>query len=136
MIDKLVKIATRSSTGKYAMGCIITDERGRIVSNGWAHVPTMRHWKLYSLHAEMHAVARARHHSQLENGQCWIIALSRKSGKFTTAMPCRDCAIALMSFGVELAMYSTPLTNHLGTFEVGYLDKMLSELKVYNKNGS
>lgn len=133
MIDKIHKIALRSSTGKYAMGCIIVDEKNRIVSNGWAHKPIMKNWKLYSLHAEMHAVARARHHYRLERGTAYIVAVSRKSGKFTTAMPCRDCAIALISFGVELVMYSNYLTNHIGSLEVGILEDMLSELKVYNE---
>lgn len=130
-------MAKRSSTGKYAMGCVIVNPQDNtIITNGWAHVPTMRNWKHYSLHAEMHALARGRH-IDLYGSVAYVAAMSRKSGKFTTALPCLDCAIALLSAGVAIVYYTTPDTNVIGTLKAEAIPSMLSELKVYNTpNGS
>ena len=67
-----------------------------------------------------------------------VAALSRKSGRFTLAMPCLDCAIALISAGVGAVFYTTQDSNKIGTLRIEELESMLSELKVYGSpiNGS
>jgi len=129
MIEEAIKIAKRSRCGKYAMGCVIRTRDNKTVSNGWAHVPEMKEWRLYSLHAEIHAIARARN-TGLENTIAYIAAVSNKSGNVSLAKPCRDCAIALFSAGVKEVYYTTaPFTipqylslfhamDHLETFKV------------------
>lgn len=99
MIDEAIKIARRSSTGKYMTGAVII-RKGKILSNGWNHIPNHKHPKLFSLHAEMHALARARH-LDLHGAVVYIAALSRKSGNATLAKPCLNCAIALRAAGIE-----------------------------------
>ena len=127
---QLKKIAMRSCTGKYAMGSYIM--RGlTLLSNGWSHIPNNENRKHWSLHAEMHALARGRNHRTLSGSVCWIAAVSRKSGKFTVAKPCLDCAIALNAAGVEYVCYTTPDTNTVGLMRMEKILPMLSSLKVY-----
>jgi deoxycytidylate deaminase len=139
MIHHAIKIAKRSSTGKYAMGCVIVDNANhKIISNGWAHVPNMKNYRLYSLHAELHALVRMRH-TIMENGTAYIASLSRKSGNHTTARPCRDCALALFSAGVNVVVYTVPgsygpLSEHACTEKIDLFYELdrIDSFKLYN----
>lgn len=103
-MDEVIKVANRSSIRSFKTGAVIWSY-GRIVSNGWSHVP---HYKLRSkrsLHAEMHALARARH-LDLEGCDIAIATLSGKSGNIVGAKPCLDCAIALKAAGIRFVHYT------------------------------
>ena len=133
MIEEAIKIAKRSSTGKYMMGCVIV-RNNEIISNGWAHIPTQRNWRLYSMHAEMHALVRGRR-SDLQDAHIYIAAISRKSGMLTNARPCLDCVIALRAAGIFNCHYTTDTWNDLGDIFVNdeSLEGRLKDFKVYNK---
>jgi tRNA(Arg) A34 adenosine deaminase TadA len=111
------------------MGCVIVRNE-TVLTNGWSHVPQSTKWRHYSLHAEMHALARGRY-MRLKGSIAYIAAVSRKSGRYTTAKPCLDCAIALKSAGVDAVFYTTPDTSKFGFLRIEELESMLSELKVY-----
>jgi len=128
MIEEAIKIAKRSSTGKYMMGAVIMDRHGNILSNGWSHVPEMRRWPFFSLHAEMHALARGRH-LDLDGKVCYIAAVSKKSGNVTSAMPCLHCAIALLSAGIREVYFTLNKPPYCGIMD---LNGSLRQLKVYN----
>lgn len=139
MIEHAIKIARRSSTGKYMMGCVIeSNVNSRLVSNGWSHVPNIKRWRLYSLHAELHALLRMRH-VLLDHGTAYIAAISRKSGNYTTARPCRDCALALYSAGVNRVVYTIggafgPLDENASTEEIDLFYELdnIDSFKTYN----
>jgi len=133
MIEEAIKIAKRSRSGKYQMGCVIARD-GIILSNGWAHIPVQRNWKLYSMHAEMHALVRGRR-STLEGATAFIAAVSKKSGMYTIARPCYDCVIALRAAGIMEVAYTTDVWNDLGDIFVNWesLEGRLKDFKVYNR---
>ena len=101
-------------------------KNGKEVGTGWSHVSSLRLNNLYSIHAEIHALARCRH-LDLKNATAYISTVSRKSGNLTSAKPCLSCAIALYSAGIRTAIYTIDNANY------GVLDltKDLSDLKVY-----
>lgn len=133
MIEEAIKIAKRSRCGKYAMGCVIYDNFDlKKLSNGWAHIPEMKNWPLYSLHAELHALARARQ-TDVQYAVAYIAAISRKSGGLTTARPCRDCAIALFAAGIDTVIYTMPSHPSNPVFKSEVIDLYdLETFKVYN----
>jgi deoxycytidylate deaminase len=132
LIDDAIKIAGRSSIGKHRTGAIIVNKHGVIISNGWSHVP---HYKLHSekrsLHAELHALARARHIKI--KGTSIVIATLTRSSNIVNAKPCLDCAIALRAAGLHTAFF----TVNAYTQEWIELDheSHFEDLKVYGTNG-
>jgi deoxycytidylate deaminase len=130
-IAETKKVAGRSSIGKHKTGAVIV-RNGRIISNGWSHVP---HYKLRSkrsLHAEIHALARARH-LNLNNTDIYVVTIAQ-SGSLVNAKPCLDCAIALKAAGVVTAFYSH---NYLSLCELDLsTEEHFADLKVYELNGN
>jgi deoxycytidylate deaminase len=131
-IDEAKKVAGRSSIGKHMTGAVIAID-GRIISNGWSHVP---HYKLRSkrsLHAEIHALARGRY-KELERGVICIATIARRSGNYVSAKPCLDCAIALRAAGIYQVYYT--LNNDWNDF-LNLLDEsVFDDLKIYERNGN
>ena len=129
-IDETKKIAARSSIGRHQTGAVISLD-GKIVSNGWSHVP---HYKLRSkrsLHAELHALARARH-LNLYNAIICIATIARKSGNYVSAKPCLDCAIALKAAGISQVYYT--LNNDWNDYLNLEAPATFHDLKVYGTN--
>lgn len=124
-ITEAVRIAERSTMYKHRTGAVIVHKR-KIISNGWSHYPRIP-TRLRSLHAEMHAIARARHLrlKELSDVRIYIATLT-KGGNVVSGRPCLHCAIGLHSLGIEVC-FSDP--------DVGYswliLPDELEDLKVY-----
>lgn len=138
-IDVTEKIAKRSDIRRHKTGAIIVNNYSKeIVSNGWSHVP---HYKLHSgkrsLHAEMHALSRARH-LDLWNGPyyIYIVTVAGRSGNIVGAKPCLDCAIALQAAGIAGAYYSFGGRTELTLEYLSLTDeRTFDDLKVYERNG-
>ncbi len=133
LMDEAKKIAGRSSIGKHRTGAIIFNKHGVIISNGWSHVP---HYKLHSekrsLHAELHALARGRHHKLKDASIC--IATLTRSSNIVNAKPCLDCAIALRSAGLRTAYFT------VNSFTDEWIELAhefhFDDLKVYERNSN
>lgn len=131
-IEEAVKIARRSDIRKHKTGAVILKD-AKIVSNGWSHVP---HYKLRSkrsLHAEIHALGRARH-LDLKGAVVAIATIASKSGNVVGAKPCLDCAIALHAAGVMHVHYTinSQWNDSLNLSAPAIFD----DLKVYERNGN
>ena len=131
--EEVIKIANRSSMKRYGTGCVIVKGK-EIISNGWSH-KGQNLGSLYSLHAELHALARGRH-LDLQGTTCYIATIAKKSGNLTTARPCIRCAIALRTAGVTQVQYTIPQIGGT-TWEVLPTEILVSEFKIYKSpNGS
>lgn len=97
-IDEAIKIAKRSSQKNYKTGAVLV-QNGVILSNGWSHVPEFS--RLRSMHAEIHALARARHLpiKNMTDIRMYVATL-RHNGNLVSARPCLNCAVALRSVGI------------------------------------
>jgi deoxycytidylate deaminase len=127
-IDEAIKIAKRSDIRKHKTGAILIRNE-KIISNGWSHVP---HYKVRgrSLHAEMHALARARH-LNLNSTECVVFTLSA-AGNRVSGKPCLHCAIALRAAGITTVTYSHP---YFGWASLDLFDEStFDDLKVYERN--
>lgn len=128
-IAEAKKIAERSSITKHKTGAIFV-RNDKIISNGWSHVP---HYKLRgkrSLHAEMHALARARH-LNLNGVICYVATVVGKSGNYVSGMPCLDCAIALKAAGIMSVCFTHPF---LSISELDLMEESnFDDLKVYEQ---
>jgi pyrimidine deaminase RibD-like protein len=126
-LDEAIKIAKRSTIRTHKTGAVIVigDE---IVSNGWSHTPNYRLSNgKRSMHAEMHALARARH-IHLQGAEIYVATLSGKSGNRVNACPCLDCAVALRSAMLFTAFYTVrESTNYLSLIR----NDTFAGLKVY-----
>ena len=128
-LEEAQKIAYRSTHRKHMTGCVIVNE-DKIISNGWSHRGIWNRDKLYSTHAEIHALVRAQYKPSAT--MIYIVTVARKSGKTTNATPCFSCATALIAAGIDYAIYSTGEFTLLNG-EILYLPDALRELKVYSK---
>jgi len=130
-IDEAVKIAGRSSIGKHKTGAIFV-RNGEIISNGWSHVPHYKlHSKKRSLHAELHALARARH-LNLNGVECYVATLVSRNDNRVNGKPCLDCAIALKTAGIIWVTYTH---QYLGVVDLNLSDpSTFDDLKVYDSN--
>lgn len=100
----LLKATKRSTHKRHQTGCIIVTTKGEIISSGCSHASSFRMSELHSIHAEIHALGKARHHD-LNGAIAYISTIARKSGNFVFSAPCLTCAIALRAAGVSLAVY-------------------------------
>lgn len=129
-IEKALRKAIARSTHKrYMTGCVIVSKSGEIVSAGCAHASNFRLRELHSIHAEIHALGRARH-IDLSNAIAYVGTCARKSGNVTLSAPCLTCAVALRAAGIKLVYYTVPAVNHFRFFPCD-LEADLSNLKVY-----
>lgn len=131
-IDEAKKIAGRSSIGKHMTGAVITLD-GKIVSNGWSHVPHYKLTSKRSLHAEIHALGRARHIT-VSGGVISIATIARRSRNFVSAKPCLDCAIALYAAGIY-DVYFTVNNDENDYLNLGH-ESTFADLKKYERNGN
>jgi deoxycytidylate deaminase len=120
-ITEAIKVASRSTIRTHKTGCIIVDR------------PHYRLRSKRSLHAEIHALARARY-INLFGATAYVATISGKSGNIVNAKPCLDCAIALQSAGVTVVWFTLPNGdgNWLNLNDPATFD----DLKVYVANGN
>lgn len=95
--EEVIAIAHRSPLGRYKTGALLIRD-DEILSTGWSHVGSIRHASTYSVHAEMHALMRARH-LDLEGAICMTI--TTRGMRAFAALPCANCARALTKAGIE-----------------------------------
>lgn len=110
-LDRAAHIAQRCNFKRFQVGAVLVDKNGHVLSQGWAHVPETRLTTALSMHAEIHALARAKH-VDLRGTFCFVATISRKSGNRTNSRPCATCAVALRAAGVVAAVYTTGNETH------------------------
>lgn len=138
MIHKALKIAERSTHRKHMTGCIIADVSGKtpvIVSQGWSHIGNWDYGTgLYSVHAEIHALIRARPLS-IKGCIAYVGTIARKSGNITNALPCLTCATALVAAGIEDVVYSVSGIGTLVQWKATNLPNAIknADLKIYKE---
>lgn len=128
MIEEAIRIAKRSPIKSYKTGAIIT-YKGRFIANGWSHIPEFVPNRKRSLHAELHALARA-HPTRVHGCVLHIATVRGKNDNITLARPCLDCAIALASSGIIAVHYTidNERADHI------YLaSENFDQLKVYSE---
>lgn len=103
-LGRAVRIAARSSLRKHHLGCVIV-QGDEIVATGWAHESQTNLCGLWSTHAEMHALMRARH-LDLTGAVAYVACLSAKSGKRCLAKSCATCANELRSRGITIVHFT------------------------------
>lgn len=128
ILDRVVKIAERSPFMKFGTGAMLLDKNDKIISEGWSHRGAIVMSELESVHAEIHALHRARFKKQPHT--VVIATLSKKSGNVTSARPCINCALALHAAGIENVLYSMGKGQWQ---KIALEDLLKTELKDYRK---
>jgi tRNA(Arg) A34 adenosine deaminase TadA len=132
-LQEAIKIANRSSIRKHRTGAIIVSNEV-VVSNGWSHIPATKVLtSCRSLHAELHALARARYRYNLNGAACYVATLSA-ADNVVNAKPCLQCAIALRAAGVEIVYFTTSDGSGWSHLLLTS-DAVFQGLKVYEPNG-
>lgn len=137
-IDYALKISERSTHRRHMTGCVIMERRKReVVSSGWSHMGTWRMRELYSMHAELHALLRARH-INFNDGEyvAYIATIARVSGAVTVSKPCFCCANALFNAGIRHVVFTvgyvsdhnTPLDCSVETHSIDLHDQLINQL--------
>lgn len=130
-LNNAIKAAKRSPQRGYKVGCCIV-KKNEIISTGVNHVPYSRPRSLFSIHAELHALAKARH-KDLHGASAWVANIAH-SGNVRLAKPCLTCAIALASAGIKLVHYTID-DNNTGTVDLnGEIDSSMF-YKAADRNG-
>ena len=132
MIERAIKLAGRSSHQRHRTGAVIA-HKDKILAEGWSHVSSLRLKELYSIHAEIHCLAKARH-LDLENATCYVATLTRVD-HLTMGKPCLTCAVALRAAGIKTVYFTAPYSQQGNTPLVLNLDLAanLDDLKQYPK---
>lgn len=129
LIEKHLRKATsRCPHKRHMVGAVIVSKGGEILGDGCAHVSNIRLSELSSVHAEIHALGRARHEN-LKGAIVYVRAIARKSNNIVVGKPCLTCAIAMKTAGIDTVIYSVS-EGRTGTLD---LESDLSKLKVYKK---
>jgi deoxycytidylate deaminase len=110
-IQHAIKIAQRSTNRTHRTGAVITDKHGQFISAGWSHqsqhiyVQTPR-----SMHAEMHAIIRARPGS-LRDAVIYVATLTGRGNNITMSRPCKVCESLLDHVGINTVHWTVGGTN-------------------------
>lgn len=132
MIETAIHIAKRSTNKTHKTGAVII-RNGVVLATGWSHVSEANYTRLRSIHAEMHAIARAKaQRKMLAGSNIYIATINAKSGNVVNSCPCINCAIALLREGLW-ARYTQKHKNGGWSTEVLQisLDHDLTQLKAY-----
>lgn len=100
---KVAQYVARRSTShaRYQIGAILTDQRDRIFSWGWAHP----HNGKSSIHAEEHAIRRANP-ARLRGSTVIVAGYRVGTDRLICSRPCIRCHQRLQSVGVRKVIYS------------------------------
>jgi len=121
LIDKAAQVAATSTFGKFRVGAILLDKRGRVISSGVnsrkSHprqkgVDGKGEIKIF-LHAEISALVRAR-----KTPYIMVVVRVNKRGETRLARPCPSCWEAGIEAGVEKIVWSTGDEKVFDYFEV------------------
>lgn len=134
MIETAIHIAKRSTNKTHKTGAVIV-KGGIVLATGWSHTSEANYTGLRTIHAEMHAIARAKaQRKNLLNAYIYIATISSKSGNVVNSQPCLNCAIALLREDMY-AVYTVPTTLPLYRYFTQVLtlslDDDLTQLKAY-----
>lgn len=134
-LSKALYYAQRCSNRKHNTGCAIYSKNGRFLEGGWAHDAEWSYGGLYSVHAEVHAILRARKQHNLSGAVAYIATYASQSGSPTLSKPCLNCATTLVGYGIEYVIYTT--SNVDLPYSYLYLPVAIEKknLKVYKKRG-
>lgn len=113
-IMRALDLSDRSPQRGFRVGSVLTNGK-TILSEGVNHLSTMRLKQVFSTHAELAALAKARHYNL--RGATIYIANKAKSGNIRLAKPCVVCAAALSSAGVRYAIYTID-NNNIGVCDL------------------
>lgn len=99
-IDLAIKIAKRSTNRTHRTGAVITDKHGEFISCGWAHQSQHIYKQTpRSMHAEMHAIVRARP-GTLVGAVIYVATLTGRGNNVTLSRPCCVCSSLLDHVGI------------------------------------
>jgi len=101
-----MSVAERSELKRFHTGAALFDERGDLISTGWSHRCEARLARYRSMHAEHHALRRARW-ADVHGGVAAVATVSAR-GNWTTSAPCDECASILQQAGIVTVYYTTP----------------------------
>lgn len=107
-------VAKRSTCPRLAVGALLVQEN-RIISSGYngtaSGLPHCDHTEgqpCSAVHAEVNTIASAAKKGIPTQG----------STLYSTHMPCRDCAGAIINSGVQMVKYQGPYKNELGVADL------------------
>jgi len=121
LVYKAAQVAATSTFGKFRVGAILFDKRGRVISSGVnsrkSHprqkgVDGRGETKIF-LHAEISALVRAR-----KTPYTIVVARVNKGGEIRLARPCLACWEASLEAGVERIVWSTGNEEVFDYFEL------------------
>lgn len=127
-LERAEYLAQRCAFKRFGTGAIIVAD-DHVVSEGWAHMSSLRIKELHSIHAEIHALGRCRHIDlwQYNNVVIYIATVGKSNNRVTIAKPCLTCSIACRSAGISESCYTTNKERP----EYLNLGSDLIDLKVY-----
>jgi len=110
-VIEALNIAKQSFQFRARMGSIITDKKGKIISQGFNVRKTHPFQQFYAnkthnrekvfLHAEMSALVKCREHPHTI-----YVGRLRKDGSIGNAKPCPICLMAIIESGVKRIVYT------------------------------
>lgn len=127
--------ANRCHNRKHKTGCVLYSKNGEFLGGGWAHDGEWSYGGLYSVHAEVHAVLRARKKHNLKGSTAYVATYASRSGIPTLSKPCLNCATTLVGYGIDSVIYTTSNVDlpYSYLYLPGAIEK--KNLKVYKKRG-
>lgn len=92
---------------RFKTGAVIVGKDGKLLSVGWSHMTDRIMKEYHSMHAECHAILRARAtRKPLRGATIYVATLSGKSGSVTSAKPCRACKALILAVGITEVIYT------------------------------
>lgn len=91
-IRKAVQLARRSNHKHHTHGCVIvSNEDGSVVAEGYNHLLTRPLKDTYSVHAEMHALAKFGHCNRRKFKNCSMFIVRVGKRGLMCSKPCSTC---------------------------------------------
>lgn len=131
-LSSAYNLALRRSSAHWYYGTgavIVQSSKSREIGNGWSHISNIRHKQTFSMHAEIHALARTHHlldHHWI-GYEIYVVNVRKYNGSIANSQPCLSCAVALAAAGIGTAIFA----NKDGTVELLDLESELTSLKNY-----
>lgn len=100
-----MSVAGRSELKRFHTGAALFDSRGVLVAMGWSHRCEVQMVRYRSMHAEHHAIRRAKH--SVDGGVAAVATMSAR-GNWTMSLPCNECRSLLEQAGITAVYYTVP----------------------------
>lgn len=111
-LERALYFAERSTINRHKTGAVIVPPNPNLAVGGWSHDSLFKLTNYRSIHAEVHAILRNPHRTNLIGATIFVATIAAKSCNVTLSKPCDQCLAYLYEVGIKRAYFTVDNSDY------------------------